>query len=113
MFFLNITWKIEQYRFYCENRLFVFILVKKMTRTEGISVRVIRMLCQLVGFGPVEQLNVKFTKKCMRLMQILMLSCLGFTRMSITNIPKLSRKPFNFENDRIKKRSIRGNFLRK
>ena len=33
-----------------------------MTRTEGISVRVIRMLCQLVGFGSVEQLNVKFTK---------------------------------------------------
>ena len=30
-----------------------------ITRTEGISVRVIRMLSQLVGFGPVEQLNVK------------------------------------------------------
>ena len=33
-----------------------------MTRAEGISVGVVRMLCQLVGFGPVERLNVKFTK---------------------------------------------------
>jgi len=31
-----------------------------VTRTEGISVRVIRMLCQLVGFDPVERANVKF-----------------------------------------------------
>mgnify|MGYP000164855923 CR=1 FL=1 len=32
---------------------------RKMTRTEGMSVRVMRMLRQLVGSGPVEQLNVK------------------------------------------------------
>ena len=37
--------------------------MRVITRTEGISVRVIRMLSQLVGFGFVEQLNVKFTKK--------------------------------------------------
>ena len=42
-----------------------------MTRTEGISVRAIRMLSQLVSFGPVEQLNVKFNKNCMLLMKLL------------------------------------------
>ena len=47
-----------------------------VTRTEGISVGVIRMLCQLVGSGPVERANVKFTKKCRRSMQISMISCL-------------------------------------
>ena len=30
-----------------------------MTRTEVVSVGVIRMLSQLVGFGPVERLNIK------------------------------------------------------
>ena len=35
------------------------ICVSVMTRTEGISVGVIRMLSQLVGFGPVERLFVK------------------------------------------------------
>ena len=30
-----------------------------VNRTEGISVRVIRMLCQLVGFGPVERAIIK------------------------------------------------------
>ena len=44
----------------------VMNLVTIVTRTEGISVRVIRMLSQLVGFGPVERANVKFTKKCMQ-----------------------------------------------
>ena len=31
----------------------------EVTRTESISVRVIRMLGQLVGLGPVERANVK------------------------------------------------------
>ena len=35
------------------------ISVRVITRTEGISVRVIRMLCQLVGFGPIERASVK------------------------------------------------------
>ena len=40
-----------------------------ITRTEGVSVRVIRMIRQLVGFGPVERANVKFCKKCMLLIK--------------------------------------------
>ena len=32
---------------------------RSVTRTELISVRVIRMLCQLVGFSPIERANVK------------------------------------------------------
>jgi len=43
----------------------------RVTRTEGISVGVIRMLCQLVGFGPVERANIKFIKKCMLLLKFL------------------------------------------
>ena len=35
------------------------ISVGVMTRTEGISVGVIRMLSQLVGFGPVERAIIK------------------------------------------------------
>ena len=34
----------------------------KITRTEYISVEVMRMLCQLVRFGSVKRANVKFTK---------------------------------------------------
>ena len=32
----------------------------------------VRMLSQLVGFGPVERASVKFTKKCMLLMKTVM-----------------------------------------
>ena len=35
---------------------------RKITREEDISVGVIRMLFQLVVLGPIERLNVKFTK---------------------------------------------------
>ena len=35
------------------------LLSRLVTRTEGIPVGVIRMLCQLVGFGSVERANVK------------------------------------------------------
>ena len=35
------------------------MLCQLVTRTEGISVEVIRMLSQLVGFGPVERASVK------------------------------------------------------
>ena len=41
-----------------------------MTRTEGISVAVIRMPSQLVDFGSVERANAKFTKKCILLMEV-------------------------------------------
>ena len=46
------------------------MLCQPVTRTAGISVRVIRMRSQLVGFGSVERANVKFTKKCILLMEV-------------------------------------------
>ena len=36
-----------------------FEAFEEITRTDDISVRVIRMLRQLVGLGPVERANVK------------------------------------------------------
>ena len=47
-----------------------------LIRTEGISVRVIRMLSQLVGFDLVERASIKFTKKCKLLKEVPMWSCL-------------------------------------
>ena len=47
------------------------MLIQLVTRTEGVSVRVIRMLSQLVGPGSVERAIVKFTKKCILLMNLL------------------------------------------
>ena len=53
-----------------------------------------------IGFGPVERLNIKFTKKCILLMQILMLSCLWFIKISILIILKLRRKLAKVCNDK-------------
>ena len=46
-------------RMYLLYELLLLLLLLFVTRTEGISVRVIRMPSQPVGFGPVEQLDVK------------------------------------------------------
>ena len=66
--------------FRAETRLTVY-RSPYITRTEGISVRVIRMLVQLVGRFPVERASVLFTKKCMLRMKIIMKSCLRIIKI--------------------------------
>jgi len=71
---LECHWIMLNLHRFCKDNLLFFMncCLEIMTRTEGISVRVIRMLSQLVGIVSVERLNVKFTKKCMLLTKISM-----------------------------------------
>ena len=57
--------------------------VRVMNRTEGHLGRVIRMLCQLVGFRPVERAIIKFTKKCILLIKVSIESRLRITEISL------------------------------
>ena len=69
-----------------------------MTRTEGFSGRVIRMLCQLVKKFSVERASVKFTKKYIKLINILIRSRLRVTKIKILHSIKPQLKLLNVEN---------------
>ena len=70
----------------------------RMTRTEGYSGRVIRMLCQQVENFPVERASVLFTKKYIPLINILLRSRLRVTKIKILHIIKLQLQLLNVEN---------------
>ena len=69
-----------------------------MTRTESYSGRVIRMLCQLVEKFSVERASVKFTKKYIKLINILIRSRLRVTKIKILHSIKLQLQLLNVEN---------------
>ena len=74
------------------------ISVGVMTRTEGISVRVTRMLVQLVDDFSVERANVFFTRACMSLREIASRSRLRITKIQTLHTLMLQEKLLNSKN---------------
>jgi hypothetical protein len=75
-----------------------------VTRTEGLSVRVIRMLPQLVGLFSVERACVKIDVFFQVLMKFAMQSCLGILEIQILMILRRRFQLVAARNDRTGKK---------